>query len=174
MTAEVFTSSTTTRRVATLGAYRYAGIAIDGTADTALANITTSSTIKDVLVILDACAERYFAVGTNTIAGATSVLYGNAPTDITHTGGLINGNNGSSTPVTVGTLSATSTDPTITFALVAGTGDTNNGDFSISGTTLSYTGGAVSTNDTKAFRIKATDSVGQTFEKALTITVTAS
>ena len=174
MTAEVFTASTTTRRVGTLGAYRYATLPIDGTADTALANITTSSTVRDVLVILDGAIERYHAVTSNSIGGATNVQYSNAPTDIAHTGGLINGNDGSSTAVTVGTLSATSGDPNITFTLVAGTGDTNNSQFSITGTTLKYTGGAVSTNDTKAFRIKATDSTGQTYEEAMTITVTAS
>ena len=172
MTAETFTANAQ-RRVGTLGAYRYATIAIDSTADTALANITTSSSVRDVLVILDANIERYHTVGTNSNGGATSILYGNPPTDIAHTGGLSNGNNGSSTAVTVGTLSATSSDPTISFALVSGTGDTNNGQFAISGTTLTYTGGAVSTNDTKAFRIRATDSTGQTFEEAMTITVTA-
>jgi len=172
MTAETFTANAQ-RRVGTLGAYRYATIAIDSTADTALANITTSSSVRDVLVILDANVERYHAVGTNSNGGATSILYGNPPTDIAHTGGLSNGNNGSSTAVTVGTLSATSSDPTISFTLVSGTGSTNNSEFAISGTTLTYTGGAVSTNDTKAFRIRATDSTGQTFEEAMTITVTA-
>ena len=172
MTAETFTANAQ-RRVGTLGAYRYATMPIDSTADTALANITTSSSVRDVLVILDANIERYHTVGTNSNGGATSILYGNPPTDIAHTGGLSNGNNGSSTAVTVGTLSATSSDPTISFALVSGTGDTNNGQFAISGTTLTYTGGAVSTNDTKAFRIRATDSTGQTFEEAMSITVTA-
>ena len=172
MTAETFTANAQ-RRVGTLGAYRYATMPIDSTADTALANITTSSSVRDVLVILDANIERYHTVGTNSNGGATSILYGNPPTDIAHTGGLSNGDNGSSTAVTVGTLSATSSDPTISFALVSGTGDTNNGQFAISGTTLTYTGGAVSTNDTKAFRIRATDSTGQTFEEAMTITVTA-
>ena len=172
MTAETFTANAQ-RRVGTLGAYRYATMAIDSTADTALANITTSSSVRDVLVILDANIERYHTVGTNSNGGATSILYGNPPTDIAHTGGLSNGDNGSSSAVTVGTLSATSSDPTISFTLVSGTGNTNNGEFAISGTTLSYTGGAVSTNDTKAFRIRATDSTGQTFEEAMTITVTA-
>ena len=172
MTAETFTANAQSR-VGSLGADRYATLPIDSTADTALANITTSSSVRDVLVILDANIERYHTVGTNSNGGATSILYGNPPTDIAHTGGLSNGNNGSSTAVTVGTLSATSSDPTISFALVSGTGDTNNGQFAISGTTLTYTGGAVSTNDTKAFRIRATDSTGQTFEEAMTITVTA-
>ena len=172
MTAETFTANAQ-RRVGTLGAYRYATIAIDATADTALANITTSSSVRDVLVILDANVERYHAVGTNSNGGATSILYGNPPTDIAHTGGLSNGDNGSSSAVTVGTLSATSSDPTISFTLVSGSGNTNNAQFAISGTTLTYTGGAVSTNDTKAFRIRATDSTGQTFEEAMSITVTA-
>ena len=172
MTAETFTANAQ-RRVGTLGAYRYATMPIDSTADTALANITTSSSVRDVLVILDANIERYHTVGTNSNGVATSILYGNPPTDIAHTGGLSNGDNGSSTAVTVGTLSATSSDPTISFTLVSGSGNTNNAQFAISGTTLTYTGGAVSTNDTKAFRIRATDSTGQTFEEAMSITVTA-
>ncbi len=46
------------RRIGTLGAYRYADVPIDATADTALAGITTSSTVREVLVILDACIAR--------------------------------------------------------------------------------------------------------------------
>ena len=48
MTAETFTANAQ-RRVGTLGAYRYATIAIDSTADTALANITTSRDRKSVV-----------------------------------------------------------------------------------------------------------------------------
>ena len=94
------------------------------------------------------------------------------PTDITLSGGLSDKDDGSSTPVTVGNLIAQSKGSgTHTFTLVAGTGSTNNSDFSISGNTLSYKGSAVAKDATKSLRVKAADALDQTFEKALTITV---
>ena len=175
MTAEVLTAQTH-RRAATLASYGYSAYAIDGTADTALANITTSSTVLDVLKILDANIERAKAVGNKSIGGATSIQYGGTATDIALDGKLVNGANGSSTAVLVGPLSVngTSGDPNQVFTLTSGTGDTNNGNFSITGVNLYYTGGAVSTGGTQAFRITATDSAGGTFAEALTITVVAS
>ena len=50
MTAEVFTAQSN-RRAGTIHSYGYGHIAIDSTADTALANITTSSTVRDVLEV---------------------------------------------------------------------------------------------------------------------------
>jgi hypothetical protein len=72
----------------------------------------------------------------------------------------------------VGTLSATASDAAsnLTFALVSGTGSTNNGVFNITGTALTYTGGAASAG-TLSIRVRVTDSTSQTYEEALTITV---
>ena len=50
----------------------YASIAIDSTADTALAAITTSNTVKDVLIILDACVARNRVTGASSTGGASS------------------------------------------------------------------------------------------------------
>lgn len=56
-----------------------------------------------------------------------------------------------------------------TFALVAGTGDTNNALFSIRGTNL-HVAGAL-TAGAKSIRVQAMDKYGATFAKALTVTV---
>ena len=79
MTAEVFTAQSN-RRAGTIHSYGYGHIAIDSTADTALANITTSSSVKDVLEVLDACIERDRATTSTSIGGATQNLTTNAPT----------------------------------------------------------------------------------------------
>ena len=50
----------------------YASIAIDSTADTALAAITTSNTVKDVMAILDGCIARDRVTTANSTGGASS------------------------------------------------------------------------------------------------------
>lgn len=76
---------------------------------------------------------------------------------------------------TVGQLSATDADwgDTHTFTLVAGTGDTNNASFTISGTSLICPDPATLGDGTYSARVRATDSASNTFDKAFTITVTA-
>jgi len=171
MTAQSFTAGSN-RRAGTIPAYTYGDVAIDSTADTALAAITTSSTVRNVLEILDACIARARAVGGNTVGLATSSESSTAPTDIAlSAAALATGADGSATPVTVGTLSATAgTHLSLTFSLVSGTGSTNNGVFTIDGTTLSYTGGAASAGSL-SIRVRVTDGDGGTFEEAFTITV---
>ncbi len=75
----------------------------------------------------------------------------------------------------VGTLSATDPDAgdTATFALVSGTGDTDNASFSIDGNTLK-TGAAFDFEMRTGYsiRVRATDAGGLFFEKQLTVTVT--
>lgn len=72
MTAQVFTTTVKPR-----GAFatetEYRGIKIDATADTALAAITTASTIGDVLDILSACVGRNRVTAVATTGYATSV-----------------------------------------------------------------------------------------------------
>lgn len=172
MTAQVFTAQAH-NRAGTIPAYTYGSIAIDATADTALANITTSSTVKDVLVILDACIARDRTTTATTMGGATQNLTANGPSDIALSAAAVStGANGSSTPVTVGTLSATATDSpsNLTFALVSGTGSTNNGNYAISGTTLQFTGSSASAGS-ESVRVRVTDSSSLYFEKAFTITI---
>lgn len=172
MTAQVFTAGSNTR-AGTIPAYTYGSISIDATADTALANITTSSTVKDVLVILDACIARDRTTTATTMGGATQNLTSNGPSDIALSAAAVStGANGSSTPVTVGTLSATATDSpsNLTFALVSGTGSTNNGNYAIDGTTLQFTGSSASAGS-ESVRVRVTDSSSLYFEKAFTITI---
>ena len=52
----------------------YSWVPIDSTADTALAAITTSSTVKDVLVILNACIARKLQTDRDSQNLASSVL----------------------------------------------------------------------------------------------------
>lgn len=173
MTAQTFTA--TVKPASLLSLCKYEGEAatkIDATADSALAAITTSSTVGDVLDILSACVARGNAVGASSIGLATSVKSSNAPTDIALSAAtLAVGANGSVTPVTVGTISSTQIDgSTPTYTLVSGTGSTNNASFSISGTTLRYIGGSAVAGSLSV-RIRVTDSAAQTYEEAFTITV---
>lgn len=94
-------------------------------------------------------------------------------TDITLTNSTINENAPANT--VVGALAATG-DPepgaTHTFSLVAGAGGADNGAFNISGTNLRLTGSAnYETKDFYNVRVRATDNLGATYDKAFVITV---
>lgn len=72
----------------------------------------------------------------------------------------------------VGTLTTTDADSTsFTYALVAGTGATDNAAFSISGATLQVINPAMLTAGAYSVRIQSTDSSGGTFSRSFTITV---
>lgn len=72
MTAETKTALAHTRTATlTTSPYRYGSIALDATADTAFANLTTSSTIKDVMALVDALVARTLVTTATTIGGAT-------------------------------------------------------------------------------------------------------
>ncbi len=97
----------------------------------------------------------------------------NAPTDITLTPSTVAEN------LPVGTVvgALTTTDPevgdTFTYTLVAGTGDVDNGSFTISGSNLLTN--AMFNFETKSsysIRVRTTDHGGLFFEKVLTITIT--
>lgn len=74
---------------------------------------------------------------------------------------------------TVGTLSAVDADAgdTATFSLVAGTGDTDNASFNISGTSLRANDPSVLGASSRSVRVRATDSAANTYDEAFTITV---
>ena len=59
-------------RAATIHSRGYGTIKIDATADTALAAITTASTVKDVLAIIDACVARNRVTVASSTGGASS------------------------------------------------------------------------------------------------------
>jgi VCBS repeat-containing protein len=96
-----------------------------------------------------------------------------APSDIVLSNSSVAENQPADT--TVGTFIATDPDAgdTHTFALVSGTGDTDNASFTIDGTTLKT---AASFNfevkSSYSIRVRATDAGGLTFDKVLTISVT--
>ncbi|GEM47077.1 ExeM/NucH family extracellular endonuclease [Deinococcus cellulosilyticus] len=101
------------------------------------------------------------------------VFENGAPTDITLTPSSIAENNTGG--ATVGALAAV--DPnvgdTFTFSLVSGSGDTDNGDFAISGTDLKLTPSAnFETKSSYSVRVHVEDQNGAAFEKALTVTIT--
>lgn len=77
---------------------------------------------------------------------------------------------------TVGQLSATDADygDTHTFTKVAGTGDTNNALFDVSGTTLIFIDPAAAGAGVYSVRIRATDSAANTVDAVFTVTVSAS
>jgi len=98
-----------------------------------------------------------------------------APTDIALTPSSINENAGAN--ATVGTLSATDAAGTYSsgisgYALVAGAGDTDNGLFNISGTTLQATASLdYEAATTRSVRIRVTDNGSLTYEESFTINI---
>jgi uncharacterized delta-60 repeat protein len=113
-----------------------------------------------------------WSVTANSMAAVNS-----APTDITLTATSVAENQASGT--TVATISGTDPDAgqsaTLTFSLVAGTGSTDNANFSVVGTALKTAAAFdYETKSSYSIRLRATDtgSPGLTYEKVFTITVT--
>lgn len=96
-----------------------------------------------------------------------------APSDIILTGGSVYANAGVNAPV--GSLSVVDADfgDTATYTLTAGTGDTNNASFSISGANLLCDDPSVLGVGTYSVRITATDSASNTRAEAFTVSVVA-
>ena len=102
-----------------------------------------------------------------------TVVANQAPTDINLSNSSVDENQPVGT--TVGTLSTTDPNPgdTFTYALVSGTGDTDNGSFQISGDQLQTN--AVLDFETKSsysIRVQSTDSGSLSFDKQFVISVT--
>ena len=162
MTAETITSTAYLNGVKTIVDYGYA---LDATVSTP----NSSYTVSALLALIETAQNGRVGSAATTFGKATLGLL--APSDIfLSSDTLATGADGSSTAVTVGTLSATSSSSTLTFSLVTGTGSTNNSAFAISGTTLTYTGSAASAGSL-SIRVRVTDSASQTYEEAITITV---
>ena len=94
------------------------------------------------------------------------------PTDISLSNDSINEN--TATGTTIGTFSSTSLDPgdTHTYSFVTGTGDDNNGSFTISGSSLKNA--FIPNYESKtsySIRVRSTDSIGQFTEKQFTISI---
>ena len=153
---------------------QYGSVALDATAVSDLGALTTSNNVNDVLHYLNLLIEDYLVTTVNSTGKATSVQATTAPSDIILSAAtLANGADGSVTPVEVGTFSVTSPIvSTYTYTLVAGTGDTDNASFQISGAVLEYTGGAAA-EGTQSVRVRVTNATGEYYEEAFTITTPA-
>ncbi len=108
------------------------------------------------------------------VASAPGVAAANsAPTDISLSNNSVAENAAVNT--TVGTLSATDPDAsnTFTYALVSGSGSTDNASFNISGNTLQTSASFnYETKSSYSIRLSVTDQGGLSYEKAFTITIT--
>ena len=96
-----------------------------------------------------------------------------APTDIIVSSNSVTENQSSGT--VVGNLSTTDVDvgDTFTYALVSGTGDTDNGSFTLSNGQLQTNASFdFETKSSYSIRVRSTDQGNLTFEKVFTITVT--
>ena len=136
----------------------------------------TTGVISGTLTAAQTGSITYTVTATNTGGSTTAtvtLVFNTAPTGITLAPAAVAENSTSGT--TVGTLTATDADSgdTFTYALVTGTGSTDNASFSISGASLRTA--AVFDFETKSnysVLVRVTDAGGLTFERALTITVT--
>ncbi len=107
--------------------------------------------------------------GTETV---TTTSGNSAPTDMALSDNNVNENAGAN--ATVGTLSSTDPDAgdTFVYTLVSGSGDTDNGSFNISGSSLRATASLNhEAKDTYSVRVRTTDSGGLYHEEAFTINV---
>jgi hypothetical protein len=71
----------------------------------------------------------------------------------------------------VGALQVTGGTGSFTFALVAGTGDTDNTHYQITGSNVELSASGGSTDPTDSIRVEVTDSTGYKFEQALTVNI---
>ncbi|MBI5773448.1 MAG: cadherin domain-containing protein, partial [Verrucomicrobia bacterium] len=155
---------------------------VSGTGDTGNANFEVSGTNLLTTAVLDYDTATSHSIRVRVTDGggltfdkvlAVAVTNVNAaPTDISLSANSVDERLASGT--TVGTLTASDTDAgdTATFTLVSGTGSTDNGSFTITGTSLKTA--AVFNYDTKSsysIRVRVTDSGAGTFEEVFTITV---
>jgi gliding motility-associated-like protein len=136
----------------------------------------TTGVISGTLTAQQTGTVVYTITATNSGGSTTAtvaLIYNTAPTDVALSNTAVAENAVSGT--SVGTLSATDADTgdTFTYALVSGTGDSDNASFSVAGSSLSTA--AVFDFETKSsysVRVRVTDAGGLTFEKAFTISVT--
>ena len=126
----------------------------------------TSETFTVTATDLNASAATGTATLTVNITGVNDT-----PTDIGLTATSVSQSGGAN--ATVGTLSTTDADTgdTHTYTLVSGVGDTNNGLFNISGTSLRATNAGSMAPGTYTVRVQTTDAASATYAEAMTITV---
>jgi sugar lactone lactonase YvrE len=129
-----------------------------------------SGTFGDLKVL--AITKRTTGINVPVIVGRITPV-NTAPTNILLSNNTIAENAGAN--AAVGTLSTTDVDvgDTFTYTLVAGTGDTGNGSFNISGASLRATASLnFETTPSLSVRVRSTDAGGLFTEKQFTISVT--
>jgi|GEM_PF-6483172 len=129
-----------------------------------VANASGTATIT--LVVSDGALE------TSQSFSLTVQAVPDAPTDVTLNPSALAENN--ATNAVVGTLAAADVDlgDTHTYSFVSGSGSVDNGSFTISGSSLRLSLSAdYETKSSYAVRLRATDSTGLYYEKALTVTI---
>lgn len=158
--------------------YSYQWYRADDSSGTNLNPITGATSASYTLTTSD--AHKYLRVvvtandgygGVQAASTYTAVMNA-APTDITLSNSSVDQAGGAN--ATVGTLTATDPDvgDTFTFTLVAGTGDTHNSLFNISGNTLRANNAAALNAGTYYVRIRVADSYNSSLDKAFAIMVT--
>ena len=159
--------------------YSYQWYRADDSSGTNLNPITGATSASYTLTTSD--AHKYLRVvvtandghgGVRTAASTYTAVMNAAPTDITLSNSSVDQAGGAN--ATVGTLTATDPDvgETFTFTLVAGTGDTHNSLFNISGNTLRANNAAALNAGTYSVRIRVADSYNSSLDKAFAIMVT--
>ena len=159
--------------------YSYQWYRADDSSGTNLNPITGATSASYTLTTSD--AHKYLRVvvtandghgGVRTAASTYTAVMNAAPTDITLSNSSVDQAGGAN--ATVGTLTATDPDvgDTFTFTLVAGTGDTHNSLFNISGNTLRANNAAALNAGTYSVRIRVADSYNSSLDKAFAIMVT--
>ena len=159
---------------------------VSGTGDTDNASFTIDGSTLETNAVFDFETKNQYSIRIQTddgtgntfqkafVISVTDVADTNrAPTDISLSNLSVAENEPSGT--TVGTASTTDPDAgdIHTYTLVSGTGDTDNGSFTIDGSTLKTN--AVYDYETKnqySIRIQTDDGNGHTFQKQFTITIT--
>ncbi len=133
---------------------------------------TYSGTINRLMTYAVSYGESNYNPGPVTMGILTDIGWPYPPTDIT----LSNASVGGGLPVgtSVGTFSTTdpNTPEIFTYSLVGGSGSTDNGSFTISGSTL-QTAIIFPAAGSKSIRVRSTDRNNLYTEKIFTITVTA-
>ena len=131
--------------------------------------------ISGTLAVTLTGSGSYTITGSNTGGSATATVtlnFNTAPSDIILSANTVAEN--ASTGTSVGTLTATDTDPgdTFTYTLVSGTGDTDNGSFTVDGSILkSAEVFDYETKSSYSIRVRVTDAGGLSYEKVFTITI---
>jgi gliding motility-associated-like protein len=130
---------------------------------------TTNSPIGTYDIVPSAATANNYQI---SFVNGTLTIRAGAPTNVLLAGTTVYENSPSGTPA--GTISSTADDPaaTFTYALVSGTGDTDNALFSISGNNL-LTAASLNFENKSSYsiRLKSTTQYGFSLEKAFNISI---